>query len=220
MSAQPIDIIFLLDSSGSMDSMGNEPIQATNRFIKEQKDTLPGDGSTFTLWKFNDKLEIVYDDIDLGKIQPITSYIPCGMTALYDAIGRAICTKMAKPKHDNVICVILTDGQENSSQQYKNSQIRKMIQDAENDHDWKFIYLGANQDAFKEGSNIGVSQAACSSFVASPEGLSQAISQTSAGIRSLRLAASTEPQPQQPIPIKSMTPNNSNNQNFIYSRTK
>jgi Mg-chelatase subunit ChlD len=31
------DIIVVLDSSGSMDSMGNEPVQAVNIFMEEQK---------------------------------------------------------------------------------------------------------------------------------------------------------------------------------------
>ena len=33
----PTDIIILLDSSGSMRIMGNEPIHSTNEFIKNQQ---------------------------------------------------------------------------------------------------------------------------------------------------------------------------------------
>lgn len=193
MTSTPLDIIFLLDQSGSMDSMKNEPIQATNRFIKDQQETLPGDGSTFTLWKFSEKIEKVIDDQDLRHVKPIYTYVPCGMTALYDAIGKAINTKMAKPKHDNVICVILTDGEENSSREYNLAKIRKMIKDAETYHAWQFIYLGANQDAYKEGSNIGVNQLSCATFAATDAGLSHIIDQTSQAIKSMRLNCSAPP---------------------------
>jgi hypothetical protein len=197
-----------------MDSMKNEPIQATNRFIKEQQETLPGDGSTFTLWKFSDQLTKVYDDTDLRKVKPLDDYVPGGMTALYDAIGRAISTKMAKVKHENVVCVILTDGEENASKEYKQDQIRKMIKDAETDHAWKFLYLGANQDAFQNGGNLGVAHTACTSFSATPDGFSQAVQQTSAGIRSMRLNACS-PQVQQPVPVKSAP--TSSNQGSMFS---
>lgn len=38
---QPVnDIIFILDESGSIDSMDNKPEQSVNAFIKEQRDLM------------------------------------------------------------------------------------------------------------------------------------------------------------------------------------
>ena len=51
-----------------------------------------------------------------------------------------------------MIFVILTDGKENASIEYTKSAVLKLIED----RDWTFLYLGANQDAWKEGSSIGV----------------------------------------------------------------
>jgi hypothetical protein len=154
------DIIFILDQSGSMSSMGDEPVQAVNSFIESQKKTLTEDNSTFSLWTFNTKVTKVFDDVPLQQVTEFTNFCPSDMTALYDAIGEAINTKKQKAKHDNVVCVILTDGLENSSQEFSAKNIRDMIKDMEDNHNWKFIYLGANQDAFAVGGNMGMKHCA------------------------------------------------------------
>ena len=160
------DIIFILDESGSMASMGDEPVQAVNSFIASQKKTLENDSSTFSLLKFNTYVTKLIDDVPLQKVTEFDNFCPGGMTALYDAIGLAINTKKQKEKKDNVVCVILTDGQENSSQKFSANNIRDMIKDMEENHNWKFIYLGANQDAFAVGGNMGMKH--CADYKCAP----------------------------------------------------
>ena len=186
-----MDIIFILDESGSMSSMGNEPIQSTNNFIKDQQATLPSDGSTFTLWKFSDKPTLVIDDQDLTQVAPFKNYTPSGMTALYDTIGQAINTKLAKVRHENVICVILTDGEENSSTKFNRKKIKKMISDAETDYNWKFIYLGANQDAYAVGSSFGIKQKNCAGFLADANGFQNILTLTSSAVKNMRISSCT-----------------------------
>ena len=153
-------IVFLLDESGSMASMGIEPVQAVNKFIQDQKSSLGDDGSTFSLWKFNTVVRKVIDDIPLKDVVEFDDFLPNDMTALYDAIGSAINTKKNKASYDNVICIILTDGLDNSSVEYTLSNIKSMINEMETKHNWKFIYLGANQDAFTVGSKMGMAHCA------------------------------------------------------------
>ena len=62
----PLSILFIMDSSGSMSSMGNEPLQGLNNLIKQQKET--GD-FRFTLVVFNEKSKTVINDMD-GKDVP------------------------------------------------------------------------------------------------------------------------------------------------------
>jgi len=69
------------------------------------------------------------------------------MTAMNDAIGRAMSRLFERNPSKAIIC-ILADGQENASREYNNSQIKEMIQKAENDKGWQVIYLAANQDGF------------------------------------------------------------------------
>ncbi len=148
------DIIFLLDASGSMSAMGKEPVDSLNEFIREQK---TNDGSTFTLVTFNNKMRTIIDDESLSSIRYLfyDEYVTSGMTALYDALGNTIEKKLDSDRNKNVIMVILTDGEENSSQKYKKSTIQHLTEKAKSKYDWQFVYLGANQDAFKVGRDMG-----------------------------------------------------------------
>jgi len=86
-----------------------------------------------------------------------------GGTAMLDAIGDTINKvqdrhdEMGANKPDNVLFVITTDGEENSSRRFNKSQIEKMIKHQTNGHGWEFIFMGANMDAVQEASDIGIS---------------------------------------------------------------
>ena len=182
------DIVMIIDESGSMTMMENEVIQAINSFIQEQKSIL-NDNTTFSLWKFNNKITHMVDDILLKNVEKFTDFLPHGMTALMDAIGSAIDIKRSKNNYKDVICVILTDGLENSSQKYNKPNIVSMIQEMENYHNWKFVYLGANQDAFSVGSRYGVNINRCATFDFTPEQLSRTFLDTSNAIVNFRCAS-------------------------------
>lgn len=181
------DIIFILDESGSMESMGKEPIDSTNYFIKEQRDV--NSDATFTLYKFNNIVRVVYNDVPLTNVGEFTDYKPSNMTALYDGIGHAIVAKKGCESNKNVICVILTDGQENSSITYTCKDVKKMVKEMETDYGWTFIYLGANQDAMYEGGKVGIS--CCENFMPTQCGLVDITRQVSATISSLRSGTSS-----------------------------
>jgi len=142
-----------MDKSGSMVSMGNEPIDGLNNFYEEQKKV---DKFNSTLVFFNEKVDFIHENKLSIDIHTITNkeYTPSGMTALYDAIGKSIDYQRSI-KTEDVIFVILTDGCENSSQEYNKNTIKKLIETMENEHKWKFIYLGANQDSFTVGGGLG-----------------------------------------------------------------
>jgi hypothetical protein len=165
-STEQIDIIALLDESGSMSSMAQEPEEAINNFIQDQKKA--NEDGTFSLWTFNNKVTKIMDDESLKDIKPYKNFRPGGMTALYDAIGNAITLKLTKKNKNNVVCLIVTDGHENSSREFNSAQIKKMICDMETNYKWQFIFIGANQDAVISGGNIGVHPARCGAYEQSP----------------------------------------------------
>jgi hypothetical protein len=93
------------------------------------------------------------------------------MTALYNVIETAINAKnVGGPKHD-VICAILTDGEDNCST-ITGSDINSLVTNMKSLYGWKFIYLGANQDAFKVGSSIGITR--CCNFAPTMDGIHSA----------------------------------------------
>lgn len=170
-------IICILDRSGSMADKNIivEAINGFNNFLDEQKKLK--DKATLTVALFDDRYELLYDDVDIQKVEKITkdTWSPRGMTALYDAIGKTITTvkanraKLGSEKPDKVLVCIVTDGLENASQEYHRDGIKKLIKECENE-DWNFIYLAANQDAFAVGSGFGISGGNTYAFVATADG--------------------------------------------------
>lgn len=170
------DIICILDRSGSVSSIIDDMIGGFNTFIEDQKKV---DGECYvTVALFDDMYELLYDNVELSKVKPITreEWTPRGMTALYDAIGKTVNTLEAKhltseSKPDKVLVCIVTDGFENHSREFKLEDIKSIIKRKEADK-WAFLYLAANQDAFGVGKSMGFSGGNTLSFSASAEGAS------------------------------------------------
>jgi hypothetical protein len=57
---------------------------------------------------------------------------------------------------DQVLFVIITDGEENSSRKYRRADVRDRITHQQNKYKWQFVFLGANQDALKEAESYGI----------------------------------------------------------------
>jgi len=187
-------IICILDRSGSMSSIMSDSIGGFNTFLKKQKE-LP-DKATITVVLFDDQYELIYDNVDIKKAKELTSleWYPRGMTALYDAIGKTINSenlrfeKLGDGVPDKVLCVIITDGDENASKEYKLEDTKKLIKKCET-NDWNFMYLAANQDAFAVGSSFGVSLGNTINYVATSDGvigMSNTLNSASVSYRSMK----------------------------------
>lgn len=94
---------------------------------------------------------------------PHTRLQPRGMTALYDAIGRA-CTELgarlaARPEDERpgtVIVAIMTDGQENHSREWMAAAVKARIKQQEETYGWQFLFMGAGADAYAEAAQVGI----------------------------------------------------------------
>lgn len=162
------DITVVLDRSGSMGICKREAEDGLNKFIEEQKKQ-PG-SATFSLVQFDDKYEVVHSGIPIGQV-PFCHLNPRGLTALLDAVAKAIHATGERLKNMSedqrpslVVFIIVTDGQENASHEYKRDQIKQMIEHQQNAYKWKFTFLGANQDAFAEASSIGIPMASAATY--------------------------------------------------------
>jgi hypothetical protein len=88
-----------------------------------------------------------------------------------DAIGRTI-DEMVKtigltPHADQpnqVIVAILTDGHENSSQRFTWQDIASRISKLTQEDGWKFLFLGANQDAIATAGRMSIDQGNTANF--------------------------------------------------------
>ncbi|MGD9168822.1 MAG: VWA domain-containing protein [Candidatus Thiodiazotropha sp.] len=154
------DITVVLDRSGSMSTCRTDAEGGLNQFITDQKKS---EGEcVFTLVQFDTDYEFVHKGVPINEVGHC-QLTPRGMTALHDAVGRAInetglrLSSMPEESRPGlVIFVILTDGMENASKEFKLDQIKEMIQTQQDQFNWKFTFLGANQDAFAAGSSMGI----------------------------------------------------------------
>lgn len=182
----------ILDRSGSMVSIRNDVVGGLNRFIDEQK-AAPGK-CTFTLVQFDtqDPYEVVCDCVDVKAVKPIgDQYQPRGGTPLYDSMGKGITALDAqlggmdkKPK--NVVVVVMTDGEENSSHEFTKDKIAAMTKE-KTAKGWHFVYLGANQDAMQVGHGIGVAQKTSANYT--PRNTMRAMAVTCSNLSNLRSGA-------------------------------
>jgi uncharacterized protein YegL len=160
--------------------MGSEVQGGFNLFLEEQTKQNPK--LKLTVVRFDDKIEVLYDGIPITEIPKATSrtFQPRGMTALYDAVFHAIRLvqrniKKASNPSKKVMIAILTDGQNNILNDCKSlKQFKTKLQYYQNEHNWNFVYLAANQDALETGSQMGFKQQSCMTFSANPETCHQA----------------------------------------------
>ncbi len=161
------DITLLLDRTGSMQIIRNDVVGGVNTFVDEQKKA-EGEAD-FTLIQFDsqDPHEVIHGAADIQLIPPMTleDYRPRAWTPLLDAVGIAV-TKTGERlsamseelRPDKVIFVIFTDGEENSSTEYKKETVREMITLQQETYNWQFVFLGANMDAFASAGSMGIVQ--------------------------------------------------------------
>lgn len=153
-------IVIVLDRSGSMISVKEDTEGGLAAFLDTQGQV--AGRTTVSLCQFDDKYEVVFEARDLSQV-PQFSLEPRGMTALLDAVGRTITTLgrqlAALPEDERpgeVIVVILTDGAENASREYSLPLVREMINHQQETYGWRFLFLGADQDAITVGGGMGI----------------------------------------------------------------
>lgn len=154
------DITVVIDRSGSMESCRTDAEGGFNSFVDNQK-KLPGH-ATLTLVQFDQVYEFVHNTVAIKDV-PAFTLVPRGSTALLDAVGRAIVetgerlSKISEQDRPGLVAfLIITDGEENASKEYKKDKIKEMIKLQQDTYKWQFTFLGANQDAFAEAADMGI----------------------------------------------------------------
>jgi hypothetical protein len=153
-------ITLLCDRSGSMSVIRDDAEGGVRTFIDEQRKV--SGTCSLLLIDFDaphgtetDWYRVVHD----GDVAAAPAYTlnPRGMTALYDAMARAIARTGEKleamPEDERpgkVFFVVQTDGQENSSRETTLTQLVEQIKRQEQDYAWTFIFLGMGPDSWAQ----------------------------------------------------------------------
>jgi hypothetical protein len=155
-------VYFLLDRSGSMQSIKSDIEGGFAAFVEEQQ-RATGECRA-TLAQFDDVYELVYADRPIADVPPVDLQ-PRNMTALHDAMGTLITDAgqtlermKAAERPGTVIVAIMTDGMENASKEWTGASIKALVSQQSNVFGWTFMYMGADQDAIEVGESLGIAR--------------------------------------------------------------
>lgn len=169
------ELVFIIDKSGSMFGLEKDTIGGFNSMLKKHKEA-EGVCKLSTIF-FSDDSNVVHNRVDIKEVNPLSEndYEPGGCTALLDAVANAISYQnvvQKVDKCDNVIFVIITDGQENASKEYNATQVKKMIENKQEKNNWQFIFLGANINVEQTAKDYGIRQENAVEYCCDSKGVS------------------------------------------------
>lgn len=158
-----VEVVFIMDRSGSMGGLEADTIGGFNSMLAKQKEE-----KADVIWStvlFDHISEVVHDRVPVDKVRDLDydTYYVRGSTALLDAVGGAIhhignVHKYAREEDrpTKTLFVITTDGMENSSVIFDYRRVKLMIERQQQKYGWEFIFLGANMDAVGVAGRIGI----------------------------------------------------------------
>lgn len=197
MNPDLTEIAFVLDRSGSMQTIAPAAVAGFNEFLREQQ-AAPGQ-ARFTLVLFDDAYETPADALPIAEVVPLENghtFVPRGSTALLDAVGRCVddlgARLAATPEADRpckVIVAILTDGEENASRRFTWADVSDRIRHQREVYGWEFLFLGANQDAIATASRMNIAAANAAAYAHDAAGAAASTKSASRKVRALRASA-------------------------------
>lgn len=155
--------LLVVDESGSMEIIRKQALVGINETLEtirkmqkahselEQRVTLITFDSTHR--------NMFYDNVPADNVRKLSmrDYRPCGGTPLYDAIGMGIAKINAQAAEgDNVLVTIVTDGEENCSEEYSLRMIKNLIEKLKK-QGWTFTFIGTdNLDVEAIAADMGI----------------------------------------------------------------
>jgi hypothetical protein len=160
MTKSPFYAHILLDRSGSMENCRDTTIDAFNEYVMGFRRSDSVDARlSLTIFDSDgiDRIEHLKGAAQFPELSRQT-YVPRAMTPLLDAIGQVVADidKVELRADEKVGLVIITDGQENASKEFKKDAVKALLEGRQKDKGWLITFLGAEIDAFSEAGAIGV----------------------------------------------------------------
>jgi len=140
-----LELIFVIDSSGSCNGTEKSTMEGFSTLIRQEK-TKGYVNTKVTVDLFDEETKTLYDRVPIANVSPIEYDALGRFTALYNALGKRIENIKAKHQKEGAptktLVVIMTDGQDNVSRVYTESSIRSLIKERKQ-AGWEFLFLGA-----------------------------------------------------------------------------
>lgn len=176
-------IVFLVDRSGSMRPIKKDMEGGIATFMEQQRKE---DGiCDITAASFDNRFELLFTRKPISDVKTI-EIDPRGGTALIDSmakliniVGNDLSSLEEDDRPERVLFVTITDGEENSSHEFTNDQLKDLITEQEENYKWNFTYIGANQDMFSTASHFGGKAGNSLNYEASSRGVNMMFSKLS-----------------------------------------
>jgi uncharacterized protein YegL len=188
------EIAYILDRSGSMESLQEAAVASFNEFLGAQRE-VPG-AARLTLVLFDDAYEVPVDAVPLASVAKMKAkdFVPRGSTALLDAIGKTILRldrdmagRDVSAGAAKVVVAIFTDGHENASREFDDRKVGDLIREFREKKGWEFIFLAANQDAIASAGRLNMAADSSGNTDFTPAGLKRSMRAVSRRVSSVRL---------------------------------
>ena len=191
---ETVEIVFILDRSGSMAGLEGDTIGGFNSMIERQKKQ--GAHAIVSTVLFDTARTVLHDRAPLESVAPMTEKDYCvgGCTALYDAVGYAVNNISAAHRYarkedvpDRTMFIITTDGMENASREFDRGGVKRLIEKKQKEG-WEFIFLAANIDAAGAAEEVGISRERAVKYTADGTGTEKVFRAMSKAIDAVRLS--------------------------------
>lgn len=142
-------VAIVIDRSGSMASAHSKTIEYYNEQLEQAIVNSKDQDITFSVVSFNGNVfehEWLADPNELAKIDA-SAYSPQGATALDDAVGYTLEKLQKTTEADEntaYLVLIVSDGEENSSQHFNRPKVKKIIDSCEATKKWTVSYMGCD----------------------------------------------------------------------------
>ena len=213
MSKLKTYVALIIDESGSMGTIYEQAMSNFNeqlQVLKEESNSpeavakklliggeeYEGIETQVSVVKFNQRVNTIIELTNVDDVEEITEedYSPHGTTALYDAIGGTISRFQEIDGLDDpgasVLFVIITDGYENSSTDFKHEKVKSLVDELSATDKWTFTFMGT-EDALEQAVDIGINPGNIASFTATADGMKVATNNMTDGLRGYYNARST-----------------------------
>ena len=142
--------MIIVDESGSMSVIRKQAFAGMNETlstVRSMQDQYPDTEQRVTLVTFDSEhMKWHYDNAEAKQTENLkwAAYNPCAATPLYDTIGKSVSKLNAMvDEGDNVLVTIITDGEENCSQEWSLQMVNKLIGKLK-EQGWTFTLIGTD----------------------------------------------------------------------------
>ncbi len=142
--------LLVVDESGSMSAIRSQALAGINETLatigKMQKAHKQLEQCVTLITFDSNHKNVIYDNETANHARPLhfKDYNPRGATPLYDAIGMGIAKVNAlATEEDSVLVTIITDGEENCSEEYDLQMIKNLIAKLKKQN-WTFTFIGTD----------------------------------------------------------------------------